>query len=84
MTNLKVLIVDGIVEPMQLEHLPYKKVLALAKKGKTKWRKQVNEVIELFPAALEAEEILTGGGNTGHFVPGLRWPRYNAPSCVTN
>ena len=43
------LIVDGIVEPMELGHLPYKKatyedyvgVRALERMGKKKWRKHV-------------------------------------------
>lgn len=65
------LIVDGIVEPMELGHLPYKKDCyesyvgnhALLKKGKKKWRRQVADVITRLVAALEPDEVVLGGGN---------------------
>lgn len=68
------LIVDGIVEPMELGHLPYKKGTfedyvgdrALAKKGKKKWLKHVLDVIERLRAAMEPDDILLGGGNARH------------------
>src|SRR6266704_1195875 len=48
------LVVDGIVEPMELGHLPYRKgtyedylgLRGLAKRGKKKWRKHVADVVE--------------------------------------
>src|ERR1700739_514414 len=65
------LIVDGIVEPMELGHLPYKEGRygsyggngAFGRQGKKKWRKHVAEVVEKLSAALEPEEIVLGGGN---------------------
>jgi polyphosphate glucokinase len=66
------LIVDGIIEPMELGHLPYKKATyedyiglrGLKKYGKKKWRKLVADVVERLAAALEPDEIVLGGGNT--------------------
>lgn len=65
------LIVDGIVEPMELGHLPYKKATyedyvglrGLKKYGKKKWRRYVADVVERLTAALEPEEVVLGGGN---------------------
>jgi polyphosphate glucokinase len=64
-------IVDGIVEPLELGHLPYKKatfedyvgVRGLEKYGKKKWRCYVADVVERLIAALEPEEVVLGGGN---------------------
>jgi polyphosphate glucokinase len=65
------LIVDGLVEPMELGHLPYRKetyedyvgLRGLAKYGKRKWRKHVAEVVAQLVAALEPDEVVLGGGN---------------------
>src|SRR5262245_32547831 len=65
------LVVDGIVEPMELAHLPYKKktyedyvgVRALERLGKKKWRRNVADVVGLLVAALEPDEVVLGGGN---------------------
>ena len=65
------LIVDGIVEPMELGHLPYKKGTyesyvgnqALLTKGKKRWRRHVTEVVAQLVAALEPDEVVLGGGN---------------------
>jgi polyphosphate glucokinase len=65
------LIVDGIVQPMELAHLPYKKatyedyvgVRGLEKRGKANWRKHVEDVVERLVAALEPEDVVLGGGN---------------------
>jgi polyphosphate glucokinase len=65
------LIVDGIVQPMELAHLPYKKgtyedyvgVVGLEKHGKAIWRKHVRDVVERLVAALEPEDVVLGGGN---------------------
>lgn len=64
-------IVDGIVEPMELGHLPYKKatferyvgVRGLEKYGKKKWRRCVADAVERLIAALEPEDVVLGGGN---------------------
>jgi polyphosphate glucokinase len=65
------LIVDSIVQPMELGHLPYKKgtyedyvgVHGLEKRGKSKWRKHVDDVVERLVAALQPEDVVLGGGN---------------------
>jgi len=66
------LIVDGIVEPMELAHLPYKKgrtyedyvgVRGLERLGKKKWRKHVDIVTEQLKAAMQADYVVIGGGN---------------------
>ena len=65
------LIVDGIVEPMELGHLPYKKGTyekyvgqrALEKRGKKKWRRHVADVVASLIAALEPDDVVLGGGN---------------------
>lgn len=66
------LIVDGIIEPLELAHLPYKKgktfedyvgVRGLEDRGKKKWRKSVHDVVERLRAALEPEDVVLGGGN---------------------
>jgi len=66
------MIVDGLLEPMELAHLPYKKgrtyedyvgLRGLKRLGKKKWRRQVIDVVEQLKAALEADYVVLGGGN---------------------
>ena len=65
------MIVDGIVEPMELGHLPYKKatfedyvgIRGLKKYGKKKWRNLVGDVVKRLVAALEPDDVVLGGGN---------------------
>jgi polyphosphate glucokinase len=65
------LIVDGVVQPMELAHLPYKKrtyedyvgLRGLEEFGKKEWRKHVEQVVDCLVAALEPEEVVLGGGN---------------------
>jgi polyphosphate glucokinase len=65
------MICDGIIEPMELAHLPYKKATyedyvgerSLEKRGKKKWRRHVADVVELLIAALEPDDVVLGGGN---------------------
>jgi len=68
------LIVDGLVEPMEIGHLPYLKPTyedyvsdrAFERQGKKKWRKHVADVVKRLAAALEPDEIVIGGGNVRH------------------
>jgi len=68
------LVVDGIVEPMELAHLPYRKgtyedyvgIRGLQKRGKKKWRKHVFDVVEQLRTAFEPDDIVLGGGNVKH------------------
>lgn len=77
------LIVDGIVEPMELGHLPYKKatyedyvgIRGLEKHGVHKWRRHVADVVKLLVAALEPDDVVLGGGNVkklAELPPGTR------------
>lgn len=66
------MIVDSVMQPMELAHLPYKKgrtyedylgLRGLQRLGKKKWRKVIKDVIEQLKAALEPDYIVLGGGN---------------------
>ena len=66
------MIVDGILEPMEVAHLPYQKgktyedylgLRGLKKSGKKKWRRHVAEITEQLKNALEADYVVLGGGN---------------------
>jgi polyphosphate glucokinase len=77
------LIADGILEPMELGHLPYKKATyedyvgarGLRKFGKKKWREHVADVVARLQAALEPTDVVIGGGNVSklkELPPGCR------------
>jgi polyphosphate glucokinase len=65
------LIVDGIIEPMEMGHLPFKKCTyedyvgerGRLKRGNRRWRELVTEAVEELSAALEPDSIVLGGGN---------------------
>jgi predicted NBD/HSP70 family sugar kinase len=66
------LIVDGVLAPMELAHLPYLKgrtfedyvgLRGLQRLGKMKWRIHVDDVIARLKAALVADYVVLGGGN---------------------
>ncbi len=65
------MILDGLAEPMELGHLPYKKstfedyvgLRGVEKYGKKKWRAFVADVVKRLIAALEPDEVVLGGGN---------------------
>jgi polyphosphate glucokinase len=64
------LIVDGVVVPLELGHLPFRKKTfedyvgerGLKRLGKKKWRKAVFEVVAQLSAAMEPTDIVLGGG----------------------
>jgi polyphosphate glucokinase len=67
------LVVDGVLEPMELAHLPYKHgktfeefvgTAALKRVGEKKWIKNVFDVVEQLKNALEPEYVVLGGGNS--------------------
>jgi polyphosphate glucokinase len=68
------MIADGVVVPMELAHLPYKKATyedyvgrrGLERNGKKKWRRDVADVVGRLALALEAEDLVLGGGNSKH------------------
>jgi polyphosphate glucokinase len=65
------MVVDGVVEAMELGHLPYKKATyedyvglrGLEKYGKKKWRQYVDDVVARLTAALQPDDVVLGGGN---------------------
>jgi polyphosphate glucokinase len=66
------MIVDGVVEPMELAHLPYKHgktyedylgMRGLEHLGKKKWRRSVACVVAELRAAMNADYVVLGGGN---------------------
>ena len=66
------MIFDGVVIPLELAHLPYKKgrtyeeyigLAGLERRGVERWRKSVLDIIERLQAALICDSVLLGGGN---------------------
>ena len=66
------LVSDGILIPLELAHLPYRKgktyedyvgLAGLERRGKKKWRKSVLDVVELLRSAFVVDSVLLGGGN---------------------
>jgi len=77
------MIMNGVAEPMELGHLPYKKATfedyvglrGLKKYGKKKWRRCVEDVVVRLAGALQPDDIVLGGGNVDklkRFPPGCR------------
>jgi polyphosphate glucokinase len=77
------LIVDGIVEPLELGHLPFRKRTfedyvsrsAREKRGKKKWKAAVFEAVEQLSAAMEPDDVVLGGGEAeelDELPPGCR------------
>ena len=67
------LIRNGTIVPLELAHLPYRHgrsyeqylgEAAMTRLGKKKWRRHVGIVTALFLAALNADYVVLGGGNT--------------------
>ena len=66
------LIVRGVIQPMELAHLPYKNGRTYEdyvgnagrkRSGKKKWRHHVADVVTRLEAALEVDDVVVGGGN---------------------
>ena len=66
------MIIDGVLEPMELAHLPYRKsrtyedyvgLRGLRRLGQKRWRRHVTDVVTLLKVALEADDVVLGGGN---------------------
>lgn len=77
------MVVDGVLEPMELGHLPYKKGTfedyvgkrGLVNRGKKRWRQDVADVVARLITALEPDDVVLGGGNVKHLKelpPGCR------------
>ena len=66
------LVIDGIVVPLELAHLPYEDgktyeemigEAGLKRLGKRKWRRHVHAIVELLAEATNADYTVIGGGN---------------------
>lgn len=66
------LITDGVLVPMELAHLRYRKgrtyedyvgLRGLKRYGKKKWRRYVEDVVTALKNALQADYVVLGGGN---------------------
>jgi predicted NBD/HSP70 family sugar kinase len=66
------LIIDGVVEPTEIGHMPWRRGRTyedyLGERGRRRlgtraWRKAVAEVVAQLAAALEADYVVLGGGN---------------------
>ncbi len=78
------MIVDGLVEAMELAHLPYKNgktyedyagARGRKKVGRKKWRTRVLKIIACLRAAFEPDDVVVGGGNAkdlGRLPRGVR------------
>lgn len=78
------MIVDGVLQPMELAHLPYKKgrtyedylgKRGLDRLGKKKWQENVFQVVAQLRQAVQADDVVLGGGNAkklDQLPPGVR------------
>ncbi|MEO6803746.1 MAG: ROK family protein [Granulicella sp.] len=66
------MIFDGVIIPLELAHLPYKKgrtyeeyigLAGLERRGKARWRKSVLDIVARLQAALVCDYVLLGAGN---------------------
>jgi polyphosphate glucokinase len=65
------MIVDGMIQPMELAHLPFRKATfedyvgerGRKRLGRKRWLKAVHETIDALTAALEPNYVVLGGGN---------------------
>ncbi|HUM18396.1 MAG TPA: ROK family protein [Candidatus Nitrosotalea sp.] len=65
------LVVEGIVHPLELGQLPYRKGIfedyvglrGLEKRGKKKWRRDVADVVARLVTAVQPDSVVLGGGN---------------------
>jgi polyphosphate glucokinase len=77
------MVVDGIVEPMELGHLPYRRhtfedyvgVRGRDRLGQKQWEQAVRDVVAVLRAALQPGDVVLGGGNVKNLKklpPGCR------------
>jgi predicted NBD/HSP70 family sugar kinase len=78
------LVIENVVAPLELAHLPYKKyktfedyvgLRGLERLGKKRWQVAVEDVVARLQAALGADSVVLGGGNAKklkRLPPGVR------------
>lgn len=66
------LVVEGLVQPLELAHLPYRSGKTyedflgkdgLDRAGKKRWRRLVHEIVAELHHAFQVDEVVLGGGN---------------------
>jgi polyphosphate glucokinase len=65
------MVIEGVVQPMELGHLPFRKrtfeeyvgIAGFEEFGKKAWRADVAEVVAILTAALQPDYVVLGGGN---------------------
>jgi len=76
------LITDGVLVPMELAHLRYRKgrtyedyvgSRGLKRYGKKKWRRYVDDVVAALRRALQADYVVLGGGNAKRLMKLPEW-----------
>jgi len=69
------IVVEGILQPLELAHLPYRNdrtfedyvgLRGLKRLGKKRWRRHVEDVIGQLKHAAQADYVTLGGGQTKH------------------
>jgi predicted NBD/HSP70 family sugar kinase len=71
------MIVDGVIVPMELGHLPFRRATfedyvgraGRRRLGQKRWRQAVLETVELLSAALQPESVVLGGGLADELEP---------------
>jgi polyphosphate glucokinase len=67
------LVADGVVEPLELAHLPYRKnrtyeeyvgIRGFERMGRKRWQRHVESIIDLFKQALQVDYVMLGGGQS--------------------
>lgn len=78
------LVIDGVVQPLELAHLPYRKGRTFEdyvgqrgyqQFGKRAWMRHVTEVVEILRHGLQVDYVVLGGGNAkrlDELPPGCR------------
>jgi hypothetical protein len=78
------LVADGVLEPLELAHLPYRDnksyedfvgLRGYKRLGRKKWQRHVEKVVELLRHGLQVDYVMLGGGNTKKLKglpPGVR------------
>lgn len=72
------LVIDGIVQPLELGHLPYRRrgtfeayvgAAGLARFGRRRWRRFAVDVTTRLAEAMQADYVVVGGGKAKHLDP---------------
>jgi polyphosphate glucokinase len=78
------LVADGLVDPLELAHLPYRKnrtyedylgLRGYKRMGRSRWQAHVAKVVELFMRGLQVDYVMLGGGQTKKLVGKVKGTR---------